>query len=243
MPFPRGLALPLVAGAALGVLSTYPYAATAIAYRHRDNGQAYLILVMGVGLWNGMFAAQTLSADPVVKGFFLALEAVGALLAGLGWFLFAGTASSTPAVPNRRSLYGLAAVLVGGAIALAMTNPAHGLYWAATTAAAPSGFAAVAPRLGYWLYTGLLAALFVGGAVLFGAAWRSGASVRYTRAYTVAGAATALAVLGGSLVAPGGLSVAPLVALAGSTVGWVQAGRGRVVRRLRSWGRALRRTG
>lgn len=239
MALPSGVGLLLAGGGAVGAAATYPFAATAIAYRHRDNGLAYLLMVLGVGVWNGMFAAQVLDSDPVVKVFFLSLAVVGALLSGLGWFLFASTASSTPPVPNRRPLYGAVSVLVGATIALAVTAPAHALYWSAPAAAA-SGFAVIVPHAGYWLYTGLLGALFLGGALLFGAAWRAGTSVRYTRAYTIAGTATAAAVVASGVAAPGGPSVAPLVAVVPATVGWVQAGRGRVVETLRAWSAAIR---
>lgn len=220
-------ALPVAS--ALASLTAFPYVATAIAYRRRDNGLAYILLALGVGVWNGMVAAQALSADPLVGTFFLALSIVGALLAGLGWFLFAGTASSTPLVPNQRLLYGGAAVLVGIDIAVAVTAPVHDFYWvpvAATAEATP--FVAVAPRLGYWLHTQLLLVLFLAGTVLFAGAWRGGTGLPYSRAYTVGGAATVVAILGSGVLAPGGLTVAPLAAAGLATIGWLQASRGRV---------------
>lgn len=222
----------LVVGSSVAVLSTYPFVATAIAYRRRDNGLAYILLVLGVGVWNGMFVAQLLSEEPLVETFFLALAIVGGLLGGLGWFMFAGTASSTPFVPNERLVYGAAAVLVGLDVTLAVTSPAHDLYWA-PVAGAGSAFAVVAPRVGYWLHTQLLFLLFAGGTLLFARAWSAGVNVEYSRAYTIAGSATALAVLGSNVFTPGGLSAGPLMALSLTTIGWVQARRVRVFGRLR----------
>lgn len=226
----------LLAGAAVLVaLSSYPYMRTAIAYRRRDNGLAYLVLVMSVGVWNGTFAAQLLGAEVYVKAFYYSLSTVGASLAGLGWFLFAGTASSTPDVPNRGFLYGVAAVLVGVNITLAITTPVHDLYWTLPREiAATAAFAVVVPTVGYWLYTLLLAALFGAGTILFARAWRTTPGDRYPRAYTVAGTATIVAILGSNVLAPGGLTVAPVVAAGLTTVGWVQASRGRVLESVRS---------
>ena len=79
----------------LAVATTVPYLVAAIEYRRRDNGLAYLLLVAGVGVWNAMTVVQLLTPDPLVKVFFLGLSVVGAVQAGLGWFLFATTASST----------------------------------------------------------------------------------------------------------------------------------------------------
>ena len=223
----------LTAASALASLSAFPYVATAITYRRRDNGLAYILLALGVGVWNGMAAAQGLSADPLVGTFFLALSIVGALLAGLGWFLFAGTASSTPLVPNQRLLYGGAAVLVGLDIVLAVTAPVHDFYWVqATVVSTP--FVSVTPRLGYWLHTQLLVLLFLAGTVLFASAWREGIGLPYTRAYTVGGAITVVTILASGVLAPGGLTVAPLAAAGLATIGWLQASRGRVLARLRA---------
>jgi len=219
---------------ALAALSTYPYVATAIAYRRRDNGLSYILLVLGVGIWSAMVAAQVLSTRPLVKTFFLALSVVGALLAGLGWFLFAGTASSTPPVPSQRLTYGGLAVLVGLDVALAVTSPIHDLYWVAPAGAPGSAFAVVAPRIGYWLHTVLLVLLFGGGTLLFAAGWEEGTGLPYTRAYTVVGTATIIALVGSNVFAPGGLTVAPLAAVTLTTIGWVQARRGRVLGRLRA---------
>lgn len=219
----------LLAGAAVLVtLSSYPYMRTAIAYRRRDNGLAYLVLVMSVGGWNGTSAAQLLGAEVYVKAFYYSLSTVGASLAGLGWFLFAGTASSTPDVRDRGALYGVATVLVGVNITLAITSPVHDLYWTLPPETATTGaFAVVVLTVGYWLYT-LLVALFGAETILFARAWRTTPGDRYPRAYTVAGTATIVAILGSNVLAPGGLTVAPLVAAGLTTVGWVQASRGRV---------------
>lgn len=224
----------LTAASALASLSAFPYVATAIAYRRRDNGLAYILLALGVGVWNGMVAAQVLSSEPLVQTFFLALSGVGGLLAGLGWFLFAGTASSTPRVPNERLLFGGAAVLVGVDIAVAVTAPVHDLYWVPVTAGGSAPFVAVTPRLGYWLHTQLLALLFLAGTVLFASAWRDGVGLPYSRAYALGGVVTMVAILGSAVLAPGGLTVAPLAAAGLATVGWLQASRGRVLARLRA---------
>lgn len=223
----------LVAGSGLAAVSTYPFVATAIAYRRRDNGLSYILLVLGVGIWNGMFVAQLLAERPIVQTFFLALAIVGGLLGGLGWFLFAGTASSTPFIPNERMVYGGAAVLVGVDIALAVTAPVHTFYWVPAVEA-PSSFVVIAPRVGYWLHTQLMVLLFAAGTVLFGMAWREGQSYEYARAYTIAGAATTFAILASNVFTPGGLSIGPVMAVSLTTIGWVQARRGRVLGRLRA---------
>jgi|GEM_PF-1808399 len=227
---PSPLVWVLAAAAVVASLAAYPFVATAIAYRRRDNGLAYILLVLGVGIWNGMFAVGLFAAEPLVRTFFLALALVGSLLAGLGWFLFAATASSTPNVPNERLVFGIAAVLVGLDIALAITAPIHDFFWVATaTVAASPTVSPVVPRLGYWLHTFLLVLLFGAGTVLFSAAWRAGERVQYSRAYTVAGAVTVGTVVASNVLAPGGLTVAPLAAASLSTIGWIQARRGRVL--------------
>ncbi len=224
----------------LAVLLTYPFVATAISYRRSDNGLAYILFVIGIGLWNGMFAAQLLDPNALVKGFFFALAAVGASLAALGWFLFAATASSTRRVPRRGPVYGAAAVLVGVDISLIITAPVHDLYWAIPAGATPSAFAVIVPAVGYWLHTLLLVVLFAAGTVLFGFAWEAGTTVRFTRAYAVAGAATAAAVAASNVVFLGGGSFAPLVAAALTTVGWVQADDGRTLYRVRPYLQPIR---
>lgn len=222
----------LTAASVVAAASTYPYVATAIAYRRRDNGLSYILLVLGVGVWNGMFAAQVLSSRPLVQTFFLALAIVGGLLAGLGWFMFAGTASSTPMVPNQRLLFGGAAVLVGLDVALAVTAPVHDFYW--VPAQGTAAYGVVEPRLGYWLHTQLILLLFAAGTVLFAAAWKEGSGLPYSRAYTVAGTATLMAIVGSNVLAPGGLPLAPVAAAGLTTIGWVQARRGHVLDRLRA---------
>lgn len=214
----------LVAGAIGVVISTYPYLATAIAYRQRDNGLAYIVLIMGVGFWNGMFAAQILTSEPLVESFFLSLSIVGSVLAGLGWLLFASTASSTPAIPRRRLVFGSAAYLVGIDIVLTITSPTHFFYW--TVPSDPGStwmFAVVTPNTGYWLHTQLLVLLFGAGALLFAIAWSDGIDTRYTKAYTIAGTATAAMIAGSNILLPGGVSLAPLVAALLTTIGWIQA--------------------
>ncbi len=112
----------LATGAVLVVLTTYPYLATAIAYRDRDNGLSYIVFLMGVAVWNGLFAAQVIDPRPIVKGFFFSIATLGAILAGVGWLLFASTASSTPLLPYQGAVYRFVALLAGLEIALAITN-------------------------------------------------------------------------------------------------------------------------
>ncbi|MFW6448544.1 MAG: histidine kinase N-terminal 7TM domain-containing protein [Halobacteriota archaeon] len=220
--------------AVLVLLSTYPFGATAIEYRHRDNGLAYLLMLMNVGVWNALFAAQLLAETTLVAGFFFSLSMVGALLANLGWFLFAATASSTPRLPRRRSVYGVLAVLVGVDIALVVTSPVHELMWTvADPPGAHAGFAVVQPHLGYWLHVQLLVLLIVGGAILFAIAWERGVNRRYSSAYTITAGVLVGGLILSAVLAPGGFSVAPLLAGGLTTIAWVQANRGRVFLRLR----------
>ena len=214
----------LASGAILGALTTYIYVATGIAYRHRDNGLAYILFVLGTGVWNGVFVAQFLSPDPVISQFFLSLSMVGSLLAGLGWFLFASTASSTPTVPAQRAIYGTLSILVGIGITLLVTAPVHTLYWS-IGATSPAMLLPIAPNIGYWLHTGLLASLFGAGGLLFAVAWDRGEGVPYTRRYTIAGTGVVVALLGSNIQAPGSLTVAPLVSVCLTTLGWLQAKR------------------
>lgn len=223
----------LAVGSVAAALTVYPYTATAIAYRGSDNGLAYILFVLGVGIWNAMFAAQLLDPDPVVKGFFLSLSVVGASLAGLGWFLFAGTASMTAGFPKTQSAYGGLAFLVGINIALVITNPAHGLYWTIPSDAAT--LVAIDPNPLYWIHTLFLAALFGAGTALFAEAWKTGIKVPYSRGYTIAGAITVLAIVGSNVLTPGGASVAPLIAASLTTIGWLQATRGRAASMVRSY--------
>ncbi|MFP4628908.1 MAG: histidine kinase N-terminal 7TM domain-containing protein [Halobacteriales archaeon] len=229
---PASIALGVLA--VLVLLSTYPYGATAIEYRHRDNGLAYLFMLLNVGVWCALFAAQLLAETTLVAGFFYSLSMVGALLASLGWFLFAATASSTPTLPRHRSIFGIVAVLVGADIALVVTSPIHELMWTISEpAGAHSGFAVVNPHLGYWFHIQLLVLLVAGGAILFAIAWERGVNQRYSSAYVI----TAGALIGGlvlsAVLVPGGFSVAPVLAGGLTTIAWVQANRGRVLLRLR----------
>lgn len=221
------IAVILAVGAIAVVLSTIPYSLIGIEYRDRDNGLAYLLLVIGLGIWNAMFVAQLLSSDPQVKVFFLGLSVVGSVQTGLGWFLFATTASVTADVFDRRDVYAAVGILGGLDIVLAVTTPVHPLYWQLPTIdAGPVGFAAVDPAIGYWFHTALLVGLFGAGTVLFWRAGRSTLSGHYSRAYTIAGVTTVLVVIGGNGLAPGGLGLAPLAAVGLTTVGWLQASRG-----------------
>lgn len=241
MTYSESIALFLGAGAVLAVLTTYPYLATAIGYRRRDNGLAFIVLLMGVGIWNGFFAAQLLTGDSQAAGYFLSLSMVGALLAGLGWFLFASTASSTPAVRSPKLVYGLLATLVGIDISLLVTNPVHEMYWVLPSVPAGSpAFAMITPMLGYWVHTVLLVSMIAGGLWLFGSAWLTGTDSRYTFGYTIGALLTAVAILGSSIVVPGGWSVAPLAAVGLTSIGWIQAERGAVRQILRAYRHRIR---
>lgn len=217
----------LAIGALGGVLTTIPYSLAAISYRRRDNGLAFLLLVSGVGIWNLMFVAQLLSPEAIIGLFFLALSVVGAVMAGLGWLLFASTASSTPEILSRRAVYAAISVFGGIDIVLAITAPVHAFFWQlATTSLGPQGFPAVQPEIGYWLHTGLLLVLFGAGTALFVSTWRGQAASPYARAYTVAGTIMVVAIVGSNLLAPGGKGIASIVAISLTTIGWLQASRG-----------------
>lgn len=224
----EAVTLGLAAGALLALASTVPFGVTAIEYRRRDNGLAYLLLVAGIAVWNAMVAAQLLTREPLVQVFFLALSVVGAVLTGLGWFLFAATASGTASTLDRADVYALVGILGGLDVTLAITAPVHPFYWGPGTTTA-FGFAAIAPAIGYWLHTLFIAGLFGAGTALFADAWRAGTNVAYSRTYTVLGALTVAAVVGSNVLAPGGLGVAPLAAAVLASVGWVQASRGRLL--------------
>lgn len=217
----------------LAVATTIPYLVTGIEYRQRDNGLAYLLLVSGVGVWNAMVVVQLLTPDPRVKVFFLGLSVVGAVQAGLGWFLFASTASSTDQIFNRSGVYALVGVLGGLDIILAVTTPVHEFYWVGAAGGALE-FAIVTPAVGYWLHTAVLTALFGAGAWLFWGAWSRGTNVTYSRAYAVVGILAAVAVVVANVLAPGGFGGAAIVGAVLSTIGWFQASRGTPIERLRA---------
>lgn len=209
---------------AIVVVTTYPYLATAISYRQRDNGLAYIVMILGIAVWNGFLILQLLDSDPLVQVFFYSLSVVGALLAGLGWFLFACTASSTPVIPRARFVFGGVGILVGLDIVLTVTAVSHGVYWQSPGAGLiGSPFATITPEVGYWIHTQFVVLLFLGGAILFAQAWSRGRDVTYTRAYTLAAIATAIAVLVSNVLAPGGFTLAPIVAAGLPTIGWFQA--------------------
>lgn len=217
----------------LAVASTIPYTLTAIDYRDRDNGLSFLLFVGGVGIWNAMVVVQLLASEPTVKLFFVALSVVGAVIAGLGWFLFATTASSTGQRFDRQWVYGVVSVLGGVDIALAVIAPVHDFYWVGATGGLYE-FAVLTPAPGYWFHTAVLAGLFAAGGWQFAGAWRRGVNVSYTRAYTLGAAATALAVVLSNGLVPGGPNFGPIAAASLTTVGWIQATRGRVLARLRA---------
>lgn len=226
----------VLAGLALLVIvSTIPYLLTAIRFRRRDNGLAFILLILGLATWNGMFVGQLLTTDPLVAMFYLGQSVVGAVLTGLGWFLFATTASGTSNVLSRTDVYATVGILGGLDIAVAVMAPMHSLYWQLDPApTASAAFAAVLPSVGYWLHTLLLVALFGAGTVLFADAWSRDMYVRYSRAYTVLGGVTVIAILGSNVLAPGGLGVGSLAAGSLTTTGWLQASRGQVLARLRA---------
>lgn len=212
-----------------GLLSTYPFTASAIAYRHRDNGLAYLVMVMGVGIWNGMLVAQLTTTDPAVTEFFFTLSTVGAVLAALGWFLFATTASSTTSAFTHRTVYGTVAILVGIDIFGLVTAPVHSMYWVvAVDQASLLSLAEIVPTIGYWYHTVLLVGLLGWGGLLFHDAWRAGRNVRYMHGYVGVTSVLIIAIIGSVHVAPGGSTLAPVVAVGMTSIGWMQAERGRV---------------
>lgn len=217
----------------LAVASTVPYTMTAIDYRTRDNGLSFLLFVGGVGVWNAMVVVQLIAPEPTVKLFFVGLSVVGAVIAGLGWFLFATTASSTDQRFDRQWVYGVVSVLGGVDIALAVIAPVHDFYWVGATGGLYE-FAIITPAAGYWFHTTVLAGLFVAGGWQFARAWRRGVNVTYTRAYALGAAVTALAVVFSNGLVPGGPNVGPIVAASLTTVGWIQASRGLVLARLRA---------
>ncbi|MFB6360620.1 MAG: histidine kinase N-terminal 7TM domain-containing protein [Halobacteriales archaeon] len=221
---PVALILAIAAGAV--AISTIPFGLVAISYRRRDNGLAYLLLVLGIGIWNALFIAQLLSLDPEIQGFFLSLSVVGAVLAGLGFLLFATTASSTANYLSRRSLYAILGLVAGLDIVFAVSAPLHSFYWRVLGGGLSTiTFSQIEPGLGYWLHTVFLALLFCGGAALFQDSWWAGPGNRYTLGYFAGGVGTALAIVLSNLLAPGGMAVGSILAVSLSTVGWLQASR------------------
>jgi len=233
MPNPEYTILSL--GAIGAVLSTIPFGITALEYRHRDNGLSYILLVSGTAVWNGMFAAQLLGPDLRVKEFFFSLALVGSLLTGLGWFLFASTASRTSFVLDNRLVYGVIAVISGIDITFVVTSPVHSVYWHLPEAMSRSdGFAVITPQIGYWLHIGFLASLFVAGTLLFAGAWESQQGLPYTPAYTVAGFGIVIVLVGSAILVPGGLSLAPPLVVSLTAIGWLQAKQTRVLESVRA---------
>lgn len=227
----------LAIGSIAVVISTIPYGLVGIDYRDRDNGLAFLLFVVGLAVWNVMFIAQLLSPVPRVKVFFLGLSVVGSVQAGLGWFLFATTASSTSRVLDRRGAYAAVGVLGGLDTVLAVTTPVHPFYWGlGTVDADPLGFASIDPAMGYWLHTAFLVGLFGTATALFLTAWWDGAGGSFARVYTLAGIGCVLLIVGSNVAVPGGLTLAPLAVAILSTAGWLQASRGKPLAWLRSLG-------
>ena len=83
------------------------------------------------------------------------------------------------------------------------------------------------------MHTMLTAGLFAWVATLFAQVWQSNTNVRYTRAYVVIGLLMTISIFVSNVLAPGGLSVSPIMAWALASTGWIQARRGRVFRFLR----------
>lgn len=234
MPIQNGIALLLAGWAVLGVISTVPFALAAIDYRQRDNGLAFLLLIIGVGIWNLVFVSQLLSSDPMIGVFFLSLSIVGAVLAALGWVLFATTASSTSDVLHRRSFYTTVSIVGGIDIVFAVTAPIHTFYWNHLSASVDnSGFVTIQPEIGYWLHTIFLAVLFGIGAALFALTWLRGPTTLYARAYTISGSIVVVSIVVSNMVIPGGFDPTPIAAILLTTIGWVQATRGQPVRWLK----------
>lgn len=214
----------LLFAAGVVFLSTYPYLVTAFQYRQRDNGLAYILFVMGVGVWSGFFIGQAIDPDGLIKGFFFALATVGATLAAVGWFLFASTASSTPVLPRIRLIYGGIGFLAGLNITFIVTTFTHSLYWSIPTSGpVPSRFAEIDPNIGYIIHTVFIAGLFLAGAAMFFSAWRSKVDTEYTLLYVAAASILSIAVVISNLAFVGGASLAPIVAGCITTVGWLQA--------------------
>jgi hypothetical protein len=181
-----------------------------------------------------MLVLQLLSSEPLTGIFFLSLSVVGGILAGLGWLLFASTASSTPDTIDRRYIYAAASILGGTDIVIAVTSPVHNLFWRLSSASSgPYGFVSVQPAIGYRLHTIFLFALFAVGTALFASTWLRQAASGYARAYTAAGSVAALSVLAGNILITIGLNFAPIAAIPLTTIGWFQATRGYPLRWLR----------
>lgn len=222
------ITLALAIGAIAVAISTVPFTVAAIGYRQRDNGLAYILLVTGVGVWNAMFAAQLLSEDPLIQAFFLGLSVVGAVQASLGFLLFATTASSTPPLLSRWEVYATVGILGGLDIIFAVTAPVHRFYWALhPDTTGTISFAAIEPSLGYWLHTLLLLALIGTGVGLFYVASRDRPTDPYLKAYVAAGTITMVAILASNAISPGGFGVGSIAAVSLTSVGWLQASRGR----------------
>lgn len=230
------LTLALALGALTMLILSIPFVISAIDYRRRDNGLAYMLLVTGVAVWNGMLFTQLLSPDPWIQVYFHSLSVVGAVLSGLGFFLFATTASSTGDYLSRRGLYGAVGIFGGLDIVFAVTAPVHGFYWSMVGRdTGIVGFAVINPELGYWFHTVLLGSLFGAGAALFLNAWLDQPADRYRLAYVIAGTATATSIVLSNVAAPGGFGVASLAAGSLTSIGWLQASRGRPL----AWIRAV----
>lgn len=227
MPTIEPLTIILAIAALAVVLTTVPYSLIGIEYRGRDNGLAYLLFVIGLGIWSAMTFAQLLSINPQVKVFFLGLAVVGAVQCGLGWFLFASTASVSGDIFRRRAVYAGVGILGGLDIILAVSTPVHPFYWNLTSIdGGPLGFAAIEPAIGYWLHTALLVLLFGAGTALFLIAWRDDRNAHFPRAYSFAGVAVVVIIGGSNVLSPGGLGLSAVAVASLSTIGWLQASRG-----------------
>lgn len=197
---------------------------TAIAHRESDNGLSFGVLAIGVAIWGGAAAFRPFTQEPMTQAYFFLLSLVGASVAGLGWFLFASTAHSTPATLGRPAVYAGVALVVGANVGLVVTTPIHGLYWGGVAEITTAfGTNAVLPTTGYWAHTLLVAGLFAAGTWLFARSEAPPRDRRYALAYAGCAAASALGVVGSNVAVPGSEVVTPVVAAGLIAVGVAQA--------------------
>lgn len=211
-------------GAFAALVAVGPGLRTAIAHRESDNGLSFGVLAIGVAIWSGTAAFRPFAPEPMTQAYFFLLSLVGASVAGLGWFLFASTAHSTPSTLSRPPVYAAVALVVGVDVGLVVTTPVHGLYWgglAETTTV--FGTTAVVATAGYWAHTLLVAGLFTAGVWLFARSRGPRRDRRCALAYAGNAAAVTLAVVASNVAAPGSGAAAPVLASGLLVVGVVQA--------------------
>ncbi|VTT85989.1 hypothetical protein DM2_2027 [Halorubrum sp. DM2] len=211
-------------GAVASLVAVGPGLRTAIAHRESDNGLSFGVLAIGVAIWGGTAAFRPFSPEPMTQAYFYLLSLVGASVAGLGWFLFASTAHSTPATLSHPAVYAGVALVVGANVGLVVTTPIHGVYWDGIAETATAfGTNAVVPTTAYWAHTLLVAGLFAAGVWLFARSRGSRRDRRFARAYAGCAAAVALGVVGSNVAVPGSGAATPVVASGLLVVGVVQA--------------------